>query len=84
MSRLRLNQRPFVIFDATNPEHRSAAKEFFRTGSWKNCQWQFFIADDSNDLPYFLSKELLNYYFEHDQPEGILKKVARVIGQKKR
>ena len=57
-----LHQRPIVIFDADNAEHRSLYHKFASTKSWKSCPYQWALDDDSIDVVHNMSKKMLKYY----------------------
>lgn len=67
MSRLECVRRPMVMFDVQNKDHRNAAKQFYRTGSWNGCPWTFAIPDDASNVPAYISRELLLYFFEQEE-----------------
>ena len=66
MLRMRLQQRPWAMFDPADRTHRAYFAEFLKTSSWKNCPVQFYISDDSTDLIYFIQKSMIAYYLEQE------------------
>ena len=71
MSRLQLHGRPFVVFDASNKQHREWFAHFNATLSWGNCPVRFVVNDDHGDLITMIQRELIAYY------------VAKEFGRKK-
>lgn len=57
-----LQTRPFAIFDPANAEHRAIYYKFQQTQSWIHSPYQWAIEDDSNNLVYFLSRKMIEYY----------------------
>jgi hypothetical protein len=64
MSRLNLTQRPTVVFDAANVEHRKAFEQFFRTGTWGRIDVNFLLETPYYDLPAMITAKLTNYYLQ--------------------
>jgi hypothetical protein len=62
MMRMRLQQRPWTLFDPANKEHRAYFNAFLKTQSWSECPVQWVITDSSNDVVHHLSRILLEYY----------------------
>jgi len=56
------HQRPFVIFDPKNTEHRTLYYRFLKTQSWKHSPYQWAIDDDSLDVIHSIQKKLIDYY----------------------
>ena len=66
MSRLHLFGRPYVVFDATNKDHRRWFAEFNRSRSWGRCPVRFIITDDHGDLITTIQRELIAYYVSRE------------------
>lgn len=62
MSKLQLFGRPFVVFDATNKEHRKWFADFNRRRSWGDCPVRFIVNEDHGDLLTQIQRELIQYY----------------------
>lgn len=78
MMRMRLQQRPWTLFDPANKEHRAYFNAFLKTRSWSECPVQWVITDSSNDVVHHLSRILLEYYtgaeFATTKPRVVAKK----------
>ena len=57
-----LLNRPFVVFDPSNKDHRRIYRHFLKTGSWKNCDYQFVCEAPYLDLPSCINLKLVEYY----------------------
>lgn len=57
--------RPTVVFDANNAEHRKWLGEFTRTRSWGNCPVKFSTAGAGNTLAQ-MQLRLLQYYTDRE------------------
>ncbi len=66
MSRLQLHGRPWVVFDATNREHRKWFAEFNKTLCWGKCPVRFVVNDDHGDLLTMIQRELIQYYVDKE------------------
>jgi hypothetical protein len=66
MSRLQLFGRPFVIFDATNKDHRRWFADFNKNLSWSRCPVRFVVNDDHGDLITMIQRELIQYYVDKE------------------
>lgn len=66
MSRLALFGRPYVIFDATNKEHRRWFAEFNTNRTWAKCPVRFVIDDDQGDLITMIQRRLIQYYVDRE------------------
>lgn len=66
MSKLELYQRPLVVFDASNKEHRKYYFDFLSTGSWRNCPYRFAIPDDFGNLMGMIQTKMILYYGEQE------------------
>jgi hypothetical protein len=62
MSRLAFIGRPWVAFEATDPQHRAWFAEFRKLGTWGKCPVRFIIADDHGDLVTMIQRRLIDYY----------------------
>lgn len=53
-----------MVFDAADPEHRYAAYQFFKTGSWANCKYQWLRPGTTQplDMVDYITNQLLEYY----------------------
>ena len=54
--------RPWVVFDATNKDHRRWFADFNRDRSWKDCPVRFVVDDDAGDLLTMIQRKLIAYY----------------------
>ena len=66
MSRLSLFGRPYVVFDATNKNHRNFYHTFAVTGSWGSCPVRFVVDDDHGDLITMIQRNLIRYYSDKE------------------
>lgn len=66
MSQLALYGRPWVVFDATNSEHRSWYADFVRNGTWGRCPVRFVIPDDHGNLITMIQRKLVEYYVQQE------------------
>ena len=62
MSRLQFYGRPWVQFDAHNPQHRAWFQEFQTTRTWGRCPVRFILAEASSNLITQIQRELVDYY----------------------
>jgi len=62
LSRLAFIGRPWVAFEATDPQHRAWFAEFRKLGTWGKCPVRFIIADDHGDLITMIQRRLIDYY----------------------
>ncbi len=62
MNNLLLNCRQFVVFDASNKDHRRAYYEFISNSSWRNSRYQFIIEPGFEDVPTMCRIRLCEYY----------------------
>jgi len=60
------SQRPFVVFDPSNGEHRKNFYIFKKINSWANCPYQWIIDDDSIDVVYCITRKLVDYYIQRE------------------
>jgi len=66
VSRLSLFGRPYVVFDATNKNHRNFYHTFAVTGSWGACPVRFVVDDDHGDLITMIQRNLIRYYSDKE------------------
>jgi hypothetical protein len=66
MSRLAYFGRPWVVFDASNKEHRRWFAEFNRTSSWGGCPVRFVVNDQAGDLITMIQRELIQFYVDKE------------------
>lgn len=66
MSQLALYGRPWVVFDATNPEHRSWYADFVQSGTWGRCPVRFVVPDDRGNLVTMIQRNLVEYYVKQE------------------
>ena len=67
MSKLEFLQRPLVVFDPGNREHRRYYKEYLEFGGWGRCPVRFIVPEDIGmDLPTMIKNQLLEFYLERD------------------
>jgi hypothetical protein len=92
MSRLQLYGRPFVVFDATNKDHRRWFAEFNKNLSWKNCPVRFVVNEDHGDLITQIQRSLIQFYVDKefgtdDNPRvrerTVAKKQQKKVSQKR-
>lgn len=82
MSKLELYQRPLVMFDASNKQHRQYYFNFMQTGSWRDCPYRFVIQDDVGNLQGMIQRKLLDYYGGKEF-KGVVKAPQLLIRQKR-
>ena len=66
MSRLALYGRPYVVFDATNREHRQWFANFNKSGAWGTCPVRFVVDDDHGDLITMIQRSLIQFYVDKE------------------
>jgi hypothetical protein len=66
MSRLAFIGRPWVAFEATDPQHRAWFAEFRKLGTWGKCPVRFIIPDDHGDLITMIQRRLIDYYISEE------------------
>ena len=66
MSRLQLFGRPWVVFDATNKDHRRWFADFNKHRTWSNCPVRFVVNDDHGDLITMIQRELIQHYVDKE------------------
>ncbi len=66
MSRLALYGRPYVVFDASNKDHRRWFAEFNKNRTWKGCPVRFVVDDDQGDLITMIQRRLIQFYVDRE------------------
>ena len=74
MSKLELYGRNYVVFDATNKEHRKWFAEFNKSLSWGHCPVRFVIDNDHGDLFTMIQRSLIQYYVDKEFKTGTFKR----------
>lgn len=70
MSRLDYWGRPWVVFDATNKQHRRWFAEFQRTSTWGRCPVRF-IVEQNGELLTLIQQQLIDYYVRKEFKERV-------------
>ena len=67
MSKLIQAGRPWVSFNASNPQHRQWFAEFQRKGTWGRCPVRFLIAaEEVGDLVTIIQRSLIKHYVDQE------------------
>ena len=66
MSKLAYFGRPWVVFDASNKDHRRWFAEFNRTHSWGGCPVRFVVNEESGDLITMIQRSLIQFYVDKE------------------
>ena len=67
MSRLQLFGRAWVVFNATNKDHRRWFADFNKTGAWGRCPVRFIVPEDlGGDLISMMKNSMIQYYIERE------------------
>lgn len=66
MSKLSYIGRPWVVFDASNKDHRRWFEEFQRLKTWGRCPVRFVVNEDGVDLLHDIQRQLVSYYVERE------------------
>jgi hypothetical protein len=74
MSKLELYGRNYVVFDATNKDHRKWFAEFNKSLSWGHCPVRFVIDNDHGDLVTMIQRSLIQYYVDKEFKTGTFKR----------
>lgn len=74
MSRLQLFGRPWVVFDASNKQHRKWFADFNKNRSWGHCPVRFVVNDDHGDLLTMIQRELIQHYVDQEFKQSIKKR----------
>ena len=69
MSRLSYWGRPWVVFDATNKQHRRWFAEFQKYATWGRCPVRFVVDDDHGELVTMIQRQLIEYYVSKEFKE---------------
>jgi hypothetical protein len=64
--KLALFGRPYVVFDATNKNHRRWFADFNKNRSWGKCPVRFVMDNDHGDLINMIQRELIQYYVDKE------------------
>lgn len=83
MSRLALFGRPYVIFDASNKDHRRWFAEFNKNCSWAHCPVRFVVDDDQGDLITMIQRRLIQYYVDKEF-RTVAEKQQSLVRQKRK
>ena len=68
MSRLAHWGRPWVVFDATNKQHRRWFAEFQKYHTWGRCPVRF-VVDEQGELLSLIQQQLIEYYISKEFKE---------------
>ena len=67
MSKLIQAGRPWVSFNASNPQHRQWFADFQRKGTWGRCPVRFLIAaEEVGDLVTIIQRSLIKHYVDQE------------------
>lgn len=66
MSKLSYFGRPWVVFNANDPQHRTWFNEFQSRRTWGNCPVRFILAESSSNLITQIQRELVDYYMQQE------------------
>lgn len=66
MSKLALFGRQYVVFDASNKDHRRWFAEFNKDRTWSHCPVRFVVDDDQGDLITMIQRKLIQYYVDRE------------------
>ncbi len=66
MSKLIQAGRPWVSFDAENPNHRRWFAEFQRQRTWGTCPVRFVVPDEAGDLVTLIQRALIAHYVDQE------------------
>lgn len=77
MSRLQLFGRPWVVFDATNKDHRKWFADFNLSGAWGRCPVRFVVNEDHGDLITQIQRELIQFYVDKEFSKAAENRVAK-------
>ena len=66
MSKLSYWGRPWVVFDATNKQHRRWFAEFQRNRTWGNCPVRFVVDEAEGELITMMQRQLVSYYVDKE------------------
>lgn len=66
MSKLNYFGRPWVVFDATDKQHRRWFTEFQRTRTWGHCPVRFVIDEAQGDLVTLMQQQMITHYIDRE------------------
>ena len=66
MSSLQLHGRTYVVFNASDKEHRKWFAEFNATRKWGTCPVRFVLNDAHGDLITQIQRELIQFYVDKE------------------
>lgn len=58
--------RPFVIFDASNKEHRKEFFKFIEFKTWSRSPYRFLTEEAVNNIPAHISQKVTEYYIRQE------------------
>jgi hypothetical protein len=76
---LQTSHRPWVLFDATNHEHRAHYAEFCSISSWGQCPVRFMYDPNYIDLLSHIQCELVKFYIAQEFKSKFKKKVVDTV-----
>jgi len=86
MSRLSLHNRPLVVFEPANTDHRKWFAEFNRSSKWGDCPVRFVVEDDNGDLVTMIQRRLIQYYVSREfspvTAKTVVKKPQKIVVKK--
>lgn len=82
MSRLQLYGRPWIVFDATNKDHRRWFADFNKNLTWARCPVRFVVNEDHGDLITQIQRALIQYYVDKEF-KTVAEKQQNSVRQKK-
>jgi hypothetical protein len=89
MSRLALHGRPYIVFDASNKDHRQWFADFNKSGAWGTCPVRFVVDNDHGDLVTMIQRLLIQFYVdkefgtvEHPKIRSVANKQQNRVAQK--
>ena len=77
MSKLSMYGRPWVVFDASNQDHRRWFADFNYYRTWGKCPVRFLVNEDHGDLLTQIQRELIRYYVSAEFGANAVSKRAR-------
>jgi hypothetical protein len=63
---LQTTRRPYILFDAANPEHRAYYAQFCDIASWGKCPISFLYDPNYTDLIAHIQCELVKFYIQQE------------------
>lgn len=58
--------RPVVLFDPANKDHRRWAWQFFRDRSWKGCPVRFALPDGEDNVCSMIERMMMSHYIQRE------------------